>query len=289
VSNLWDKLDAEERAALAPLRKELEEISARHAGDPPLDVLRAAQAGILPEAAQQALARHLSQSAWSRELASELEGAAPDAAATERILARVLASANTKAKAEAATNWGRFWRPALALAAVGVAVVLLLQGPWEETAHLPPPSPAVETPARPLLPLEKPAITLPASVLAVRGESDAQQFLRDLRPALDAYRADNFADAARLLDALARKYPRSREVRFYLGVSRLFVDAPAAAMEALLAARRLEGPNPVPQTSWYLALAYQRTNAEEQFQSEMRALCDGKSEFAAKACAARGK
>lgn len=289
MSNLWDRLDAEEREALAPLRKELEELSERHAGDPPLDVLRAAQAGALPEAAQELLGRHLEQSAWSRALASEPEEAAPDAAAAERILARVEASVRAEAKAEAATHGGRFWRPALALAAVGVMAVVLLQRPSEETAQLPSPAPGVLTPAKPFIPLEKPAVALPASVLAVRGEGAAQEFLKDLRPALDAYRADNFADAAQHFDALVRKYPRSREVRFYLGVSRLLLEQPAAAIEPLLAARRLEGADPAPQTSWYLALAYQRKNADEQFQSEMRMLCDGKSEFAAKACAALGK
>jgi TolA-binding protein len=287
LSNLWDKLDPEEREALAPLRRELEELARRHENDPPLDLLRAAKAGALPDAAQRFVAQHLEQSAWSRALASDLEDVAPDSSDRERILARVRASARAEAHAESGRNWYRFWRPALAaLAVTSLAVIVLrnvkVQSPPTATQSSAPP-------ARPLIAVEKPAVTLPASLLAVRGERSTQEFLKDLRPALDAYRADKFQEAAQEFEALSRKYPQSREVNFYLGVSRLLLHQAPGAVEPLLTARRLEGAQRSPQTSWYLALAYQQIKADDQFLSEMRALCHGTSEFASRACAVSGK
>lgn len=292
MSNLWDKLDPEEREALEPLRKELEELRERHRNDPAAEVLRAAKAEALPDEAQEAVAARLEQSAWSRALAAEAEEGALNAEVEERILARVRGAAAAEARPRLERSWRALWWPALGATALAVLALVIFRAGLDEPPAQPPAITQRE-PARPtspaLIPLEKPAVQLPASVLVMRSEKGSDEFLTDLRPALDAYRADSFEEAARQFEALAKKYPQSREVFFYLGVSRLFLNDAAGAIESLRGARAREGTSVRAETTWYLALALQRAGRADAAREELGSLCRGKSEFAEKACAAVGE
>ena len=89
--------------------------------------------------------------------------------------------------------------------------------------------------------LEKAAIKVPAAaVLLYRSDAESDKnFLNELAAALEPYRMDDYAEAARRLDVLAKKYPKYAEPHYYLGVSRLFSGENEAALGALNAARPL--------------------------------------------------
>jgi len=58
-----DNWDRDERETVESLEAELEAMRARHAGDPPVDLLRAAQADVLPTDLEAIAEEHLAQSA----------------------------------------------------------------------------------------------------------------------------------------------------------------------------------------------------------------------------------
>lgn len=283
------KWDADERESLEPLRDELEALRRRHASDPSLPLLRAAKASVLPDDLQGAVLAHLDKSAWSKSLLDGAEAIeAPLAGgARERVLARVRKEG--KGAAQPRSFWSAIWRPALATVAIAALTVVIV-APRMRQVVAPPvtvtmPAPAQAPPI--LLALDKPDVKLPADVLVQRsGSGGSEQYLKDLAPAFDAYRADRFTDAASLFDGLAAKYPKSREVFFYLGVSLLHQKDAARATTALRKARTLDNGERGAQISWYLAVALQRAGQMEAAQGELTNLCKGRSEFAQKACAA---
>jgi len=75
VSTNRDDWDREERQALADLEDQFDEMRQRHAGDPPIELLRAARAQVLPDDLQTSVSEHLAASAMSRTLARRPAGA----------------------------------------------------------------------------------------------------------------------------------------------------------------------------------------------------------------------
>lgn len=218
---------------------------------------------------------------WAREAAAHLD---PEAAAT---------------KAPASFQVRKMiWSVSLAAAAVLVVAIgatvyinrdrLTAVPPTEETRVVAPPAALPAVAPRRALRLEKPPLKLTAAVaLRWRGAPEEGSLATaDLARALEAYQRDDFADAAGRLDALTRRAPRLAEAHFYLGVSKLFVGEPAAALGPLEQARSLARDIFSLDASWYLALAHDAIGDRERALGELRPLCDGQKEYAAQACQA---
>jgi predicted Zn-dependent protease len=285
-----DDWDDTERDALEPFAREVTHIRERHRHDPPLDVLRAARAGVLPDDLQQKADAHLESSPWSRTLVDGADEAEPtlDPASVDRLLARI-----ENDRRPAMDNRRPTWKWALALgslaAAVAVAVIV-----WRQSSKpIEPRSTTTQTaqisaaPARPAfaLQLTPPEIKMTPAVLLRRGE-DTSQFVDDVAPALNAFRAGDYDAAARRFDALRAKYSSSVEVPFYLGVSRLFLDDAPAAARSLESARALNDQSFDDDVMWYLAVAYERSGERTRAAALVDGLCRGQSPYASRACAA---
>jgi hypothetical protein len=273
----WDDV---ERQVLNPLERELAELRERHRDDPPLDRLRAAEAGTLPDDILDPIAAHLESSAWSRAL---VEGAgsadtALDMAAEDRLLSRIhrdIGATSARPKHQ------RVWARVLVVGSIA-AVLVLAVFLWRR------PGPSARKSAAPpvlALQLTKPDVRLTPAALLVRGEGGSR-FIDDIAPGLNAYRAGDYAAAARELDAIEPKYPRSIEILFYLGVSRLLLNDAGAAVPVLESARALNEPSFADDVEWYLAIAYERAGSSAQSRTLLQRLCDSRGAHAADACAA---
>jgi hypothetical protein len=285
-----DDWDEDEREALGGLEGELGKLRERHADDPPLEVLRAAQGDALPPELQASVARHLSESAWSRALVEGLEDAGQplDSAAQERLLARVRQQAQQPGRNEVSRSW---LRPALAAAMLAAAMVAVYSSVPVVAPPAPPsgaPRAAASSPTVPtfVLPLEKPAVRLSAAVLTWRRDAGENRLLADLEPALEAYGKGDYADAERRLAALSSRHSRSVEVLFYLGVTRLFLDDAPGAIAALGAAERIADTGFAADVSWYRAIAEERAGNRREARARLEALCRGASARAPRACEA---
>ena len=122
------------------------------------------------------------------------------------------------------------WPQLAALAATVVMGTVLVTRSSNEGPVVTPPSASsvlpLAPPARPRL--EKaPVVVSAEQLLAVRGGSRDNDYLKALATALDPYEKDRFAEAATRLAPLVRDRPRAFEPAFYLGVS-LVLDGRAA-------------------------------------------------------------
>jgi hypothetical protein len=285
----WDDT---ERQALEPLERELAELRERHHDDPPLDCLRAARAGVLPDDLQQKTAAHLESSAWSRALTDGADDADAtfDHSAADRLLSRIQRETSS---ARGRADRHPLWAPVLVFVSIAAILVIAI-GIWRSVAPAPqtPSTPAAQRPASSApvvlaLQLTKPDVKLTSAALLVRG-SGGSRFVDDVAPGLNAYRAGDYASAARALEAVQPNYPRSVEIPFYLGVSRLFLNDAPAAVRALESARALNEPSFADDVAWYLAVAYERAGSGTQSRVLLERLCGGSSIYAARACAATG-
>jgi hypothetical protein len=289
-----DDWDEAERDALEPVGDELAALRERHRHDPPFELLRAARADALPEALQEQASAHLESSAWSRVLVEGADEAeiALDAAAASRLLARV--KKGSAAPAARGARW--LWAPALALASVAVIVLAVLVSRTERPAPTQTSTTADRAPAATAQPptargaqtfrleLKKPDVKLTATALLLRGEGRTDRFVDDVAPGLNAYRNGDYAGAARELEALRPRYPKSVEVAFYLGVSRLLAGDSLGAADALESARAMRDDTFTDDATWYLAVAYERAGAPDRARPLIEALCGGKGAYAARAC-----
>jgi hypothetical protein len=293
MSDRRDDWDEDEREALEGLRGELEALRARHANDPPLELLRAGRADALPRELQERVGQHLSKSAWSRTLVDGLEGASeplgPDA--QERLLARVNKDALRTGRSETSKGW--LW-PAFAAASVAASVAVTLSsnrpGPVAPPSAAPPQTTLAAAPPAPagpsLLPIEKPAVKLSAAALTWRRGAAEGGLLADLEPALEAYGRSDYSAAERELTRVSSRYPTAVEVFFYQGVTRLLLDDNWGAIASLKAAEGVADSSFAPDVAWYRALAEQRTGDLKEALARLDALCQGTSARAAPACEA---
>lgn len=286
-----------EREALRDAGLSAERLRARAASCPPPDRLLAASQQALPDEQLSAITEHLAACALCRQLqadfaAVELPDLTPQE--SERILARVQKEAK-KQKARAARAGGSFFRrPALVMAALALFAAVAIYQMDRITSQVQAPAPPVaRAPAQPapappafVLPLEKPELKLTAGALVYRSAGARQDLTKDIAPAFDAYRAGDFSRAAAELDSLTRRYPNSVEVFFYLGVSRLFLNEPAPAIQALETARRLADPSFSADVAWYLSVALERAGRVQEARSLLDGLCAARGPHSAEACAA---
>jgi len=294
--------DAEEREALDGLDGELAEIRRRHQDDPSLEMLRAAEADALPPEIKARVTRHLQDSAWSRAVVDGLRETGADdhldAASEDRLFERITRKAQaTPSRAPSR----RRWSPAIAIGGLALAATLLIavvvQRSGPDTV-VPPdgasasigvkPTIVDSVPTRPDPPriaFAKPEVKLSPSALAWRGDAAANPFVRDLAPAIDAYRAGDYPRAVAAFDRLSAVYPGSIEVSFYLGVSRMLAGDDAGAIAPLEAAARLDNQTFADDVAWYLAIAQQRTG-HPNARAKLADLCRGQGAHASSACAA---
>lgn len=300
MSTRPDEWDQDERQALAGLEDQLESIRRRHAGDPPIEVLRAARAGALPDEVQAEVTRHLAQNAWSRALVEGMEdgGDQPvlDRVSEERIWARIRKAAEATPSGGSTGRWAPWAYGGAALAASVLIAVSMSRNngaPPPTTSSMPPPAgpvavappSAVVAPAPAVaLAFDKPDIKLSAAALTWRGAPAGNPFLRNLEPAVDAYRAGDYARADALFTALTTQYPRAVEVAFFLGVTRMLGDDFAGALEPLSDALAMQDPTFADDAAWYLAVAEQRSGRVAEARRRLAELCAGSGAFKAEAC-----
>jgi len=289
----WDRHEGE---LVAPVRAELEALRARHRHDPPLELLRAADAGALPDDLHDPVAASLAQSAWQRQLVEDLAEVEPglDEAARARLLARIQAEAGRSAPASAPVRrFPYFWRPVLAFAATAVivtAVVVRMRVPGQQPPVTPAgtPAAAVDAPHY-VLTLDKPDVKLTAKALVRRSTGRGANFVDDIAPAMNAFRAGDYATAAREFARVAPQYPEAEEIPYYLGVSRLFLNDAPGAIAALTSAQKIADDTFSADVAWYLAVAHERAGDPTAARTGLDALCQGSSAYAARACDAAAR
>jgi hypothetical protein len=285
-SDGWDR---DERDVLEPIEDELMMLRARHANDPPLDLLRAANADALPPGLQSRVGDHLSQSAWSRALLAGVD--AVDTPLGDEHVDRLLARMRKDARRADRPAWSGAWLWSTVLATS--AAVAILAFSWASRHPAPmaqPVSTAPQTtvaenrPAVFQLPLEKPDVTLSVAALTWRGSSAGASLVDDLAPGLDAFRQSDYSGAARALAPLETRYPESVEAPFYRGVSLLFLNDPAAAIDALQKAERIADDMFAPDVAWYRAVAEQRAGRPADARARLDTLCRTTNTRTARAC-----
>jgi hypothetical protein len=286
--------DSEERDFQREIEAALRANRERVGACPRPELLMAACSGVPFEGAG-GVQRHMAICPICEQLSgdlSEYEFPAATNAEDRRIRSRWQA-----ARGGPTASWLRIWRTWFVAAAVAMLVVgiLVVRGRHQsatssskETAQQTTPRVAPLTPPTSPLTLAKAAIKIPAAaVLTFRGDAnEARTYLIGLAAALEPYRKDNYAEAARMLAALSLKYPDAAEPAFYAGVSRLFLNQNESAIESLQSARRHAGETLRDDISWYLALAFNRAGKTSDARREAEALCLRAGEYKDRACAA---
>jgi cytochrome c-type biogenesis protein CcmH/NrfG len=287
---MWNDTEPDDAAAAELLR--LPRGARVAAPCPPPELVQAARAGVLPEALQERIARHVERCRACQALGEALDDASVGtltAEEHERILARVRTGL-----APSTRPWFRNRRWPLYAAAAGVALaigsLLMWQFRGAPTASAPPQVALNRQPATapPVFRLVKPAIQGPgAPDILLRGSPKPGE-AEDLARALEPYRTDAFAEVARRLRAVISRHPQSAAGYFYLGVSEMFLDRNAEAVTALQAADRLakNDANLGREIAWYLALAYHRSGQSGRAADALNALCTGQGPRSARACVA---
>ena len=277
LANDWDE---DEREALEPLRDELGQLQERHANDPSFDVLRAASAGALPADLQASTSAHLADCRWSRVLVEGANAGSGDLDPEDeaRLLARV--HRNTPSR----TGWRllrpRVWISVLAAGTLALIAMAIVQRS-RETPVAPAADVARDTPGTappPIVPrfqlaLDVPAVKISPRAFTYRGDLTVDDFMSQLKPALDAYRQGDYRRADREFTMLATRYPQAVEVFFYQGIARLFLNDLSGADASLAAADRLGDASFAADIAWYRAVVDERLGRTADARARLVALC----------------
>ncbi len=292
-----DGWDDDEREIPEDLASELSKMQGATAL--PVDVLRAAGTGVLPDDLDRAAQDYLSREPYARALVGELnEATALDAHSEARLFARIADEARAVPGPQPASRW--MWQAAAAIGAIAIAgsIWLTLSRERSEapavavTQASPVPAatdkPAAVTPPETfLVPLERPEIRISLRAMTWRGSERANPILRALKPALDAFRAGDYQRADAEFSGIDRRYPGLVEVALYQGVSRLFIGNIAAATTSLRAAEKIGDDAFRNDVAWYLAVAEERSGNLDAARARIAALCAvGKDP---RACAAQAR
>jgi TolA-binding protein len=267
---MWNDAEPEDEAAMGFFRPRSDDARANVACPPP-ELVQAWHTGVLPPEWQERVAAHVTHCGVCQTLGealadSDIGSLTPEE--HERILGRVHTELGTSKRAILRSRWWQWSAAAAGLALVATGAVLV----WH----------ARSTPS--VFHLEKAAMLAPASTdLLWRGATDSG----DLTHALEPYRADDFAEAARRLTTLVSRYPQSAAGHFYLGVSELFLGRDADAATALERAEQLakDHADLAREARWYLALAYRRLGQDARAAGQLDTLCRADGPRAAQACA----
>ena len=298
MSAKFDDWDRDEQDALNDVREELDALRARHANDPPVDLLRAARGHALPEYLQSDADRRLAENAWSRTLVEGLDAEAASLSREDedRLLARIEKTAALSERQPARRTWLRW---PIAAAAAAAALVATTWIAWRVSDPQPAPQGterhvAVATPpaASPFqLPLDKPDVKLSVTALTWRGARGQAEndFVADLKPAIEAYRRGDYEVAEREFSRLLTRYPTSIEILFYQGVTRLFMNDSKGAIERLAQAEAVADQTFAADVAWYRAVADLRAGNAAAAGERLARLCATSSERADASCAALKK
>jgi tetratricopeptide (TPR) repeat protein len=248
-------------------------------GCPAPDLLIALGGDALPEDLRRGAEAHVAGCSACRALMADLDALDVEVPASldQRVLGR-------------ARPGGAGWRAArLPMAAALVAAVAL--GVYYKMRQSAPPAtvaataPAAPAPRHGSWEVAKPALLLPlATALVVRGEEEEAG--RALGAALAPYRTDDYVEAERRLEEVARQYPASADAWFYLGATRLLDGDAAGAADALTEARTRGVGDRDDEAAWLLATAEARLGRIEPARARLTTLCDGGGAFRTPACGA---
>jgi hypothetical protein len=253
---------------------------------PPELLLPAIEGTLAPEPRALAVRTHLRRCGLCRELAESLgssEIGEPSADELARIDARVLG--------ETATGSGGRWAYAAAAAmllAAGTGFVAWTAGSVT--------SPAVSAPAaasrsatKPapefVLALRKPEIELPPESLTLRSASP-DRYAAALEGALDPFVREDYREAVRRLQQVARDYPQRAHPAYYLGVAQVMTGAPSEAVPNLERARERSsrGSSLYADSTWYLAVSLERSGRRASVAPALLELCGAGGSRDAEAC-----
>ncbi len=256
--------------------------SLKFKGCPPPDLLQAARAYAVPEELKDAVQQHLRGCRVCQILAADLEQiqAAITSEEGKRIRERVFSDTSLPKQSR---SWRWFWAivPAAAVAAICLLIVWN-RYPAQDSGHS---TSAISSATATVFILKPPTVSAPIP-LVMRGTSENREtYLNDLMRALAPYRAGNYAEAAKSLNALAQKYPTSPEVAFYLGVSLLMEGKNADAANTLQRAETLVSGPLGGACQWYRAIADVRSGHAEAAVAPLQDLCNRPGEYQARACA----
>jgi hypothetical protein len=273
-----DGWDDDEREIPEDLASELSKMQGATAL--PIDVLRAAGTGVLPDDLEQAAQSYLSREPRARALVDELNDSAElDELSEARLHARISREAQSIPRTRQ-TGW--YWRAAAAVAAIALAGSAWWIGRSE------PPSIAVTSPAagtapvgpasQPapqtfLVPLERPEIRISLRAMTWRGAAPENPVLAALKPAFDAFRAGDYAAADRAFTEVGGRYPNLVEVALYQGVARLFLGDITGATASLQAAETIADAAFEHDVAWYLAVAEERAGNAAAARTRLERLC----------------
>jgi tetratricopeptide (TPR) repeat protein len=94
------------------------------------------------------------------------------------------------------------------------------------------------------------------------------------RKAMTAYVEGNYGESAELLEQAQEKEPLALDVQFYLGVCRLLIGQPQAAIEPLQRAASVKGPMLQQQAHYFLAKAYLQGMQFKEAEEELKAAAE---------------
>lgn len=242
-------------------------------GCPEPGLLLAAQSDAVPERVQAVVRSHLKQCPFCQGLLRDL--AEPEFTVLtdetrQSIRARI---PNTEPQRRAKRNrWLWVAVPVAASLVIGFFYLRTAAPPVEEVAAVPEAAaPAPPEQASTLLKLTKPAIQLPAAALLFRGGGEGGEDA--LLEGIAAFRRDDYAEAARLLERAAKQHPETAEVHFYLGVSLLFLTRNVEARASFERAEALAEGDLARDVTWYLAIARYASGDRKAAARSLESLC----------------
>jgi hypothetical protein len=250
-------------------------------GCPPPEHVAALAGDALPPELRESVAAHVARCPACRALAADLASLA-EAEVPAGLDVRALAANQTQGR------WALLVAAAV-LATIGLTAWWSVRTTGRPSA---PPSQAAVTPApRPMpttpvgrWPIDKPDVVLPAAtVLVMRGADPSSAALNE---ALEPYRANDFATAAARLQAFVSAHADSADGWFYLGATRLMLDASGEARAAFEKAEALHAERAHPELEWLLATSEARTGAIESARKRLTELCGTPGANHDRACAA---
>jgi tetratricopeptide (TPR) repeat protein len=254
--------------------------TARKPSCPTVEMIQAADAEVLPDDECRAVADHVDGCAVCGPLAAALrewDGPELEDDAHARI-ARRSGVLSSNAPTTAVRGPLRWLLPIAAVAVLALGLPALLRERAEGPRPSGPPSSESQRPY--VLPLEKLAPRMPAS-LALRGDDS---FAAQLEEALRPYEEGDLETAAARLALLARRYPDAASPRLYLGVAALLRGRADEAERSLEEARVLARESWTPDVLWYLAIARERTGHAAEARAALDTLCAGASAYRERAC-----
>ncbi|HEY8997801.1 MAG TPA: hypothetical protein VIM60_07875 [Edaphobacter sp.] len=246
---------------------------------PPLPLLRAWQAGVLPEEIVHDVASHVGSCRICSGLLADLDQL-PEPTLTPAERERIRRKLPFLVSEEHRRPTWKWYSVAAAVAVVAMGTVFLAVRETRRSTQTAvqvqttPPSPAAPSAPRSISPaipqvqvarLDPPLSLAPNMVL--RGEaSSAQPTAAQLRPAFHAYSSGDYPQAIALFSQLAKQFPRSGTPFLYLGVSQLLTNDDAEAVFNLTRAEKFADASQRDAASWYLLAASVRTQAPDAAQ-----------------------